>query len=159
MKRSFTRLRSVCPTPKRRKADLLLRLRPPQHARIDDDATPPFMRAKRARALSRDTSKSVRDTPLARLGSQSPGCSTAASSSAFWHAECSPGSVDIIVTVGVALVGGGLVPVAPLPTLLAVVLAFLVLRLSTKPPSAILLMVAMLVLLANAGRAWRTLSS
>jgi competence protein ComEC len=117
------------------------------------------MRAKRARALSRDTSKSVRDTPLARLGSQSPGCSTAASSSAFWHAECSPGSVDIIVTVGVALVGGGLVPVAPLPTLLAVVLAFLVLRLSTKPPSAILLMVAMLVLLANAGRAWRTLSS
>jgi competence protein ComEC len=67
--------------------------------------------------------------------------------------------VDAVVMLGVALVGGGLLPVAPLPTLLAIALALLVLRLSDTLPAPALLAIGALLLGGSAWRARLTLSS
>jgi competence protein ComEC len=61
--------------------------------------------------------------------------------------------MDAIVVLGVALVGGSLLAVAPLETLLSLAGAAAVLRTSTKPPRPLLIALASLVLGCSAWRA------
>jgi competence protein ComEC len=61
--------------------------------------------------------------------------------------------VDTVVTVGVALVLGGLLPVAPWPTVLAVGLSIAVLSTAKRPPGRVLVALGLAVLAFNARRA------
>jgi competence protein ComEC len=65
--------------------------------------------------------------------------------------------MDSLVVLGVALVGGGLLPVALLPTLLAIALATAVLLLAPKPPRLAVVVLAAVALSGAAWRAWRAI--
>src|SRR5271170_4962540 len=67
--------------------------------------------------------------------------------------------MDAIVALGVALVGGGLLVVAPVETLLAAVGALLILSRSRKPPGLALILLAALALAAGGWRAHRAVEA
>jgi competence protein ComEC len=78
---------------------------------------------------------------------------------ALWHAPCSARVVDIMVVLGTALVAGGLLPVNPWPTLLAVALSVAVLGISKVAWRPMLLAVGLLAFLFNAWRASTLISA